>query len=68
MSDKCLYPHRNTTGILSVLLLFFIAGCAGVPVVKMPTPLPDIVKEYKTFTVYGGQPWHVSQRHTGKRR
>ena len=55
MSDKCLYPQRNTTGILLMLLLFLIAGCAGVPVVKMPTPLPDIVKEYKTVSVYAGR-------------
>ena len=56
MSDKCLFLHRNTTGILWVLLMFLIVGCAGIaPVVNRPIFLPDIVKEYRTVSVRAGQ-------------
>ena len=40
--------------LLGICLVF--AGCATGPVIKMPKVLPDIVKQYKTATVYGHMP------------
>lgn len=36
-------------------LFLLLAGCAS-PVMKMPKPTPDIVKEYKSYFVGGGSP------------
>jgi len=37
------------------LLSLILIGCAA-PVIKMPKPMPDIVKEYKSVVVYGDKP------------
>jgi len=39
--------------LLSILILFILSGCVG-PVIKMPKPLPDIVKDYKSVAVSAG--------------
>ena len=43
--------------MLAILFLFslILIGCAA-PVIKMPKPMPDIVKEYKSVVVYGNKP------------
>jgi hypothetical protein len=43
--------------LLAILFLFslILIGCAA-PVIKMPKPMPDIVKEYKSVVVYGDKP------------
>jgi len=53
------FPFRKRSFILIAALLsliplfFFLAGCASTPVIKMSTPVPDIVKEYKSFKLGG---------------
>lgn len=49
--------------LLAILFLFslILIGCAA-PVIKMPKPMPDIVKEYKSFRLYATIPHWV---HTG---
>jgi hypothetical protein len=43
--------------MLAILFLFslILIGCAA-PVIKMPKPMPDIVKEYKSVVLYGDKP------------
>lgn len=62
MSKKSLYPRG--IGILWAICLFLFTGCAGVPVIKMPEPRPDIVKEYKSFKL---QAWRTGMLKTGIR-
>ena len=38
-----------------IVLFLLLAGCAS-PVMKMPKPMPDLVKEYKSYFVGGGSP------------
>ena len=49
------FPGGKIILLLLLLLPLIIAGCASVPVIKMPTPLPDIVKEYKSFKLDGSK-------------
>ena len=43
--------------LLAILFLFslILIGCAA-PVIKMPKPMPDIVKEYKSVVLHGDKP------------
>ena len=45
------FPFR----LLVIVLFLLLAGCAS-PVMKMPKPTPDLVKEYKSYFVAGGSP------------
>jgi len=43
-------------------VLFGLAGFSYSSVIKMPKPLPDVVKSYKSVTIYSGRP---GMHHTG---
>lgn len=43
-------------GLMAAALLLIQMGCATSSVVKMPKPLPDIIKNYKSVKVYSGFP------------
>jgi hypothetical protein len=56
---KNLYPRG--IGILWALCLFLFTGCAGVPMIKMPEPIPEIDKEYKSFNFHA---WRIGTFNT----
>jgi hypothetical protein len=55
--------HRFLSSFLYLLISSFlvITGCSK-PILKMPKPLPPIIKEYKHITLYGNRP---GMRNTG---
>ena len=48
------FPGGKIILLLLLLLPLIFAGCASapVPVVKMPSPLPDIVKDFRSVKIY----------------
>jgi hypothetical protein len=67
MDEKNSYPLSSRIFLSCFLFiiapLFLISGCATTPVIKMPAPLPDIVKEYKSMNI---NPWGTEYK-TGVR-
>jgi hypothetical protein len=62
-------PHFFSEGlrilfgfVAAIAILFILGDDAISSVLKMPKPLPDIVKSYKSITIYGGRP---GMNHTG---
>ena len=55
--------HRFLSSFCYLLISSFlvITGCSK-PILKMPKPLPPIIKEYKHITLYGNRP---GMRNTG---
>ncbi len=44
-------------GFVTAMSILFVLGDPAIPsVLKMPKPLPDIVKNYKSVTIYSGRP------------
>lgn len=59
------HSSRNSVALGFYLLgiCLVLAGCAtSTPVIKMPKVLPDIIKQYKTTTVYGNRSGMYSSR------
>lgn len=57
-----MFPRYRSSAVVSFSLLvilfllsLILTGCAA-PVIKMPKPMPDIVKEYKSVVVHGNRP------------
>ena len=42
---------RSSVVLLSIIVFILLIGCTTKPTLKMPDPLPPIVKEYKHFTL-----------------
>jgi len=47
----------SPVAVLSFLAALFLplTGCVGTPVIKMPVPVPDIVREHKSFKLDGSK-------------
>lgn len=63
MPEKSFYPNAIGTLLVVLCALCFLlfAGCAT-PVIKMPKPMPDIVKEHKSFKLYASRPGMLNTR------
>jgi len=60
------FPKRQRGvlfGLVAATAILFVHGDGAISsALKMPKPLPDIVKSYKSITIYGGRP---GMNHTG---